>query len=285
MDNRLFTFGCSFTNFSWPTWADILGREYDQFENWALNGAGNCLQLYSLIECHKRNQINKDDTVIIMWTSVDREDRWKDGGWQTHGTVYSGYPPYDGDYVEKFTDPFGFVIRDLAVVSSVKHILETIGCRWHFLSMVPLVDDEQELKDLYKDELELIKPSIYETVFNYDWSSRPGYRDLEYYKNSYKNIAGKDWPSVEKFMSLDFSDVDETIIKEIKQNFNLDRTDEHPIPAEHLEYLDLILPEITISDQTRQWTLEQNKRVLDLDPYYANMFRGEWKTNIPKERF
>lgn len=31
---RLFTFGCSFTKFFWPTWADILGQEFDYYENW-----------------------------------------------------------------------------------------------------------------------------------------------------------------------------------------------------------------------------------------------------------
>ena len=32
MVKRLFTFGCSFTRYYWPTWADMLGQEYDEFE-------------------------------------------------------------------------------------------------------------------------------------------------------------------------------------------------------------------------------------------------------------
>ena len=31
--NRLFAFGCSLTFYWWPTWADILVREFDHFEN------------------------------------------------------------------------------------------------------------------------------------------------------------------------------------------------------------------------------------------------------------
>lgn len=302
MQGRLFTFGGSTTEFTWPTWADILGREFDQFENWGKNGSGNSYQMYSLAECHKRNSIDKHDTVIILWVSIDRDDRWKDGEWQSHGGVFNGYEPFNGNYIKKFADPFGYLIRDLAVISATKQLLDNIGCRWYFLSTVPLdyhdlsfpIEDarhdiDSRALELYKNDIAFIKPSIYEIIFNNDWFSRPGYRDMEYFKDSYSNLSGSSWPSFDDFASFNFSQVEESIVKEIDKSFHLDkiknRTDPHPTPIEYLEYLDLVLPEITVSDQTRQWTLEQNKRVLDLDPYYANMFRGQWKTNIPKERF
>ncbi len=39
---RLITFGCSFTDYSWPTWADIIARDLDcEYENWAIGGGGN----------------------------------------------------------------------------------------------------------------------------------------------------------------------------------------------------------------------------------------------------
>ena len=30
---RLFAFGCSLTRYHWPTWADILGQSYYEFQN------------------------------------------------------------------------------------------------------------------------------------------------------------------------------------------------------------------------------------------------------------
>ena len=36
---RLFTFGCSFTQYNWPTWADILGRSLHQ-EGWEFHNIG-----------------------------------------------------------------------------------------------------------------------------------------------------------------------------------------------------------------------------------------------------
>ena len=38
---RLFTFGCSMTKYYYPTWADILGKHWEYFENWAEPGGGN----------------------------------------------------------------------------------------------------------------------------------------------------------------------------------------------------------------------------------------------------
>ena len=39
------------------------------------------------------------------------------------------------------------------------------------------------------------------------------------------------------------------------------RTDSHPTPIEHLAYLDLVLSEIPISENTRNWTKEIDKNV------------------------
>ena len=33
MDKKLITFGCSFTEFSWPTWADWMGAIYPNYIN------------------------------------------------------------------------------------------------------------------------------------------------------------------------------------------------------------------------------------------------------------
>ena len=215
--SRLFTFGCSFTNFFWPTWADILGREFDVFENWGENGAGNCFMLHSLTECNRRNQLTADDTVIVMWSSIDRFDRWVKGSWNLEGGVYNNQPEYTKQFIDNFADPTGFLLRDLSIVSATVHMLERIGCRWFFLSMVPLAykdysiepdlyfyDIDQRVVELYQQDLAHVRPSIFEVVFNNDWYSRPGYVDLSFYKQSYENQAGPSWPSVRNFLNKNF---------------------------------------------------------------------------------
>ena len=120
--SRLFTFGCSFTNNRWPTWADIVGRGFEYYKNWGKEGAGNSFIFYSLIECVKREQITSQDTVMIMWTNIGREDRYiRNLGWITPGSIYK-QDTYDKNFVEQFADPTGYLIRDMANVAAAKPI-------------------------------------------------------------------------------------------------------------------------------------------------------------------
>ena len=75
---RLYTFGCSFTNYKWPTWADILSKEFEYFENWGRPGAGNSYITNAVVEASIKNKFTKDDTIMIMWSSMTREDRYLD---------------------------------------------------------------------------------------------------------------------------------------------------------------------------------------------------------------
>lgn len=264
--SRLFAFGCSATiDNRWPTWADILGCSFDYYENWAQSGAGNSFMFYSVVECIKRKNISQDDTVIIMWTNIGREDRYlKNQRWITPGNIYS-QTVYDQKFVQQFADPTGYLIKDMANISAVKHILESIGCRFYFLSVVPLAvyDDhfgaifsiDNKIIKLYKEEINFIKPSMYSTVFNNDWYSRVGLVDEKDLKREYNIVAGPDWPTWERFVQHDFQDVPNNIIKEIESyNFSKRlnmRTDTHPLPSEHLLYLEQVLPEYAINDNIK----------------------------------
>ena len=163
MQKRLFTFGCSFTRYKWPTWADALAPLYDSHQNWAQGGAGNSFILYSLSESHARHGIAADDTVIIMWSSRDREDRY-DNGWQTPGATV--------------VDEFGSMVRDCANMHAARLILDAIGCTYHFLSMIDIgkTDNIQAHCDwidgfstVYADTLSLIKPSVHDVVYQGNW--------------------------------------------------------------------------------------------------------------------
>jgi hypothetical protein len=230
---RLFAFGCSFTQYwRWPTWADALGRQSAQFENWGRCGTGNCFVLYSLMECYQRNRLGPGDCVYIMWTNTSREDRYVRGRWLEGGNVYWTQGNALGeDYIRQFACERGYLIRDLAVMAAVKHLLESWGCEWKWFSMVPLdvansdsdlgnnpqdlTSDDRDVRELYRDVLASVERSVYSTVFHNDWRSRPGIADV-----------------------------------------NDDRRrDFHPTPLEHLEYLDQVLPGV-VDQPTRIWMAE-----------------------------
>ena len=234
--SRLFTFGCSFTRYwRWPTWANIVGRGFDHFENWGICGGGNQVIFNSLIECNQRRSIGPDDTVIIMWTSTSREDHYVTDHWIEGGNVYWPGGPYPEAYLAEFACERGYLIRDLAFVAAATQLLDAWGCQSRQVSMVPLRQTNLEsglgtrgqpvpLADVhrvYASVLDSIGPSVFETVFDSDWRGRPGIADLS-------NPRTRDF---------------------------------HPTPAEHLEYCDLVLPEFAVSDETRNNILELDQKL------------------------
>lgn len=230
---RLFTFGCSFTRYFWPTWPDAIKDNFDYHENWGLIASGNMLIHNSIVECNKRNNFTKDDTVIVMWTSVSRDDRYVNGKWTPLAAQLMNYN-IDSKFLDVILDHKGCVIRDIALIASTKAYLESLGTNFYFLSMnnitAPLTKELNYYDDvysLYKEDIDYIRPSMFDVVYKGDWNKQPSQK----------------------------------IIK---------RSDTHPTPDEAVQYLDQVLPEIPIQDSARERMKERTQLVLSffesLDP-------------------
>lgn len=228
---RLFTFGCSFTQYwRWPTWADALGQQASYFENWGLCGAGNSYIFNSLIECNQRHRLTADDTVIIMWTNTSREDRYVKDHWLGMGNIYwTAGQELPAEYVKRYACERGYLIRDLAFAAAAQDLLNTWKCNWKFFSMVPLthtnldidlgsnpldtVSQDHDVRNLYRSTLEAIRPSVYETVFDNKWWTGSG----------------------------------------IPDSYDPKQRDFHPTPSEHLAYLASVCPEIPLEEHAINW--------------------------------
>ena len=266
MANRLFTFGCSFTQYLWPTWADILGKRFAHYENWGKAGGGNQYIFNSLIECHLQNQLTADDTVIIMWTSTDREDRYIDGIWQTPGGL-GNQSFYDKSFISKYYNERGSLLRDLNSIKATKDLLDFWGVRYKFLSMIPF-DDKLNIDIIaaFQPLIKTINVSAYEILYNNNWLL-PKYQfnfgqtinkqsQIEMTKEYYIQVAGTDWPSFSNFLA---DDIDSRFRIEMEE-FGLIqfrdcpiRSDNHPCPKDHLIYVKTVLPEFEIDAQTEDW--------------------------------
>jgi len=234
---RLFTFGCSFTEYAWPTWADILSKDYDFFLNYGKSGAGNMYISAAVAEASIANNFNKDDTVAVMWTNCTREDRYLNNGWQSYGNIYTAKKPYElsEDWITKYITPRGCYVRDFANIHLTKKLLDSIGCKYIMFKMVDFESWDQytnakteNIKDIlehYKETILAVKLSVHKTVFNYNW----------YCKNPWK-IIGAD-----------------------------QRPDAHPTPKEHLEYLKLVL-DYQPSGAVNDWVEKIDKEVIALFP-------------------
>lgn len=216
MKGRLFTFGCSYTNYRWSTWADALAPEFDYFENWGQSGGGNGFIFNSLMEADQRHKFGVGDTVVVCWTTFMRDDWYVDHRWQTLGGVFST-PIYNTEYVKTHVDERGYVMRDLAYIKGVKALLESKpGLIWKFLSLANLKagtrcdtdpGEPADVMQVYSDILDSILPSYQEVLFS------------------------KGWKTTE---------------------------DPHPSPAEHLAYLDAVLPGWVTKAETRAKILEES---------------------------
>lgn len=70
---RLVTGGCSCTRHCWPTWADYLGRHFDDYVNTAHGGADNQTIARNIIDTAQPG-----DTVVVQWTGYDRFNMFND---------------------------------------------------------------------------------------------------------------------------------------------------------------------------------------------------------------
>jgi len=72
MNKRFFSFGCSFTNWKWPTWNDYIGLNFDEYYSLGCGGADNKNILYRLLKADRKYKFTSDDTIMVMFTSFNR---------------------------------------------------------------------------------------------------------------------------------------------------------------------------------------------------------------------
>lgn len=169
--SRFFAFGCSFTNYRWMTWADIIGSQFEQYQNWGQAGAGNKYIYASVMEADQRQKFTSDDTVIICWTESMRDDRYVDGrGWITTGSMSS---VFSKEFIADYVCERGYLIDSLNMIKGVQELLINRGCKWKFLSIDSMIkpDHHNDIKDVYAEILNNIAPSFADVLGQLYWKT------------------------------------------------------------------------------------------------------------------
>ena len=285
--SRLFTFGCSFTSCEWPTWADIIGKEFDYYENWARSGMGNQYIFNRLIECHQRNHFTVNDTIMIMWSTVLREDRYiKEHGWVGTGNIWLT-DTYPTAWKKKFVCDRGFLLRDLTLISAAKDLLKYWQVGFNMLSLLPIeTDNEEDVLDVFQAGLNDITSSFIGTIdisghlscrefFNE--KIKPNQDLLGDLEDEYNQCKVADWPTFKIFLKQ--QNIEKSIVDDINKYrlydklFNLTyKYADHPAPKEHMLYVQKIFPNHIISENTKNW----------IDNF---KFGDEFARHFPKYRF
>lgn len=240
---RFFAFGCSNTSYNWLTWADIIGNDIEFYENWAAQGAGNYFIFNSVIEADARYNFNKDDLVIVSWSTKEREDRYRNNAW-LHDTPVTVEKTYGKEWVKKFALDFrGYLIRDLSFIKAIQTILINKDCDWANLSWNELIGDSkmQGVVNSSSDKESLLKlwREACEEVYNGN-QIRDFFEHkdvIKVYQDVFTNISG-----VYRWFESD------CIVNQVAT-----RSDGHARPLEALAFLDWVWPNNTISDNTRKY--------------------------------
>jgi|TARA_B100000586_G_scaffold227302_1_gene175240 hypothetical protein len=202
---RLFAFGCSFTNYAWPTYADFLSYEFDKYENWGFPGLGNRAIAERIAECHAKNNFNSNDTILVQWTSHVRNDfhtfkeieyskeKFIHGyfrptnkiGWKTQGNIFgSGNLEinYDNKWINSFWDEYSYVMYTMNEILLTQGLLEATNCTWRMITIsdikklgsdVPDIQGETSRDDIDlwedKPEFNCYKKAIFEGKYKDKW--------------------------------------------------------------------------------------------------------------------
>lgn len=258
---RFFAFGCSFTNYCWPTWADIIAQDIPFYENWGARGSGNEFIFNSVIEADTRHKFNQDDLVMIMWSSTSREDRYSNNKW-LHATIDIQAERYSKEWFKKFSaDTRAHLIHDYAYIKSTQCFLNSTGCDWSNLVMHPIA------KTKYLPELAKklnVTTEIQEREFWYNaWDRlRAGDIDqelldlfedqdvIDVYREIFKNIQAS-YECLKTFKERDYLSTPKTD----------HRINPHPTPLQALAFLDIVWPDNTLSVNAREYAATWDKAI------------------------
>lgn len=242
---RVFAFGCSFTSYTYPTWADIIFNETDaECYNFGMPGMGNLGIASRIAEANTMFNFCETDLVLVMYSTVFREDRWIEGIWRAYGCIYN-QPFYNDNFVKNYVDPVGCMIRDLAQMELSSKYIRSLPCDNLILRSTDLLEEAgywtteeraaiNRVTSLYSEFWDSLPPSLKETLFPDGW-----------------------------------------VVRNCRTRENKLFHDAHPITSDYYTYLKDIL-KLNLSDATYEYVLEADRKLSE------NTHIEQWDSVFPE---
>jgi hypothetical protein len=161
---RLFTFGCSYTEYLLPTWANIVAWDLSiPAQNWGQSGIGNVGIFHKMVECDLKNTFNEDDLILVVWSSWSREDRYAEDRygnytWLTGGNVFSN-PYYGEEFVKKYWSLSNDIIKNSTAIISANKMFD-IKFQGHIENTRFFESKNIEFNNYEKDIFNFYRPHI-----------------------------------------------------------------------------------------------------------------------------
>lgn len=221
---RFFAFGCSFTDYKWPMWPEIISHYIPLSYNFGCAGSDNRLIYLRILEADCLYKFNEEDLIIVMWSNP-----WRDTFFDTE-VNWKLQRVHDSQLVFK---QLNFIFRDFCFFKSIDNFLENKKVDYDFLSMSGysydlfekyhmFQHDQAELGELknlielFSPTLKKFKPSMFETVYYKKWDNK--LISFSLMTNSDNKIIIDNHPT--PVMSLQY-------LKEIYSNTNFDKSNDY----------------------------------------------------------
>jgi len=267
---RIFAFGCSITQYFYPTWADMIIHDFkEKYDadgyNWGKSGAGNQFIATRIWEADAIYNFSKDDVILIQWTSMFREDRYhEDHGWFCAGGFSNerlkgkAFKLNGFEYEDElqWADFLHCVMRDCAIISSTKKALDAVGCKTITTSFRDFFEGYEEF-----DEFES------KTLLTYDNLGKI----LDIYKDKIKLdllpiLNFLDFGTDQKFFNSRPISVP-ALDEKYKEHF---LPEIHPLPFEHKQFVEEavypFLNEKELAHKTEEFIQEYNTKIKNKNP-------------------
>jgi hypothetical protein len=243
--SRFFAFGCSYTDYNWPTWADILCKHYHnqgwEVYNYGNSGTGNVAIMHHINLADTLHNFTNDDVICVMWTSWSREDRlayWHDSTpgpnvwpqWNKYGNALSN-SLFDERWIKMYWSLENDVVSSVTAMRMIKKCYPQIAFNGSIVHNEVNEHKTLDATNLF-DTYNLLTP-----------------------KNSFYQTRN---PDFQRVCNL-----------ENERMPNIMQYDGHPTPGKHLWVVEkLIGPKIgisSVSDEIRAWVDQWDQRIVELD--------------------
>jgi hypothetical protein len=174
-------FGCSFTNYLWPSWADII-NQVEPCTNYGRSGVGNKAIFTRVMAAVIQDRIQPGDRVIVQWSGHTRYDLWlSPKKWLQRGNVWNqegkGHEPHQitNDFLSNLWSDQDALLQSLSLCMALNEVLRARAVDYKFMWMndwrnfrqetgtrtVNTVDTVQALQDhwLELDEVPQVRPA------------------------------------------------------------------------------------------------------------------------------